>query len=93
MKNKNGQVLVAFVILLPIILILMGSIIEYALVRYNKVHLTSIVKTVIKETIKEKDEDKINELLKENGIENADIKIDDGITISVNKSINSYNNI
>ena len=91
MKNKNGQVAVAFIILIPFLLLGVGSLIEYSSIRYNKTHLESIIKTTIRENIDNPDENKIEELLLDNGIkEDYEIIIEDGIEIKLQKDIDSF---
>lgn len=68
--NNKGQVLVSFVIILPILLLLCGGLIEYSIIAYNKEKANSVTKSVIRDNITEKNEEVIKDLMKANGINN-----------------------
>lgn len=65
--NKHGQTLLLFVILIPIILILLGVIVDTGYVMGKKVHFMEVTKQVIKDNIYA-DENKIKDNLQKNEI-------------------------
>ena len=74
--NKKGQSLVEFVIILPIIMMIIFIIIDFANIFYQKNHLESISNDVVS--------------LKESGISNESIEkeVDDDIIISYSQDGN-----
>jgi len=89
--NNRGQVLVLFLMVLPIILLLFGFLIETAYLSYKKVLLTSLTKTIITNSIEEKNKDDIIMLYKDNKVEIEEINItfDKGIKINLTSKIKS----
>ena len=89
--NKRGQVLVSFVIMIPLILLLISILIELSVISYNKIHLTSLTKTIIASCIENPDKNDIINLYNKNGIDDEiDINLDSGIEIVFNHKIDSF---
>ena len=85
MKNNKGQVLVLFIMILPIIFITVAWIIDSSYMMYQKNRLDNINRDVlnsVSDKINVKEEE-IRELIHLNDAEivNVDISIDDTITI------------
>ena len=74
MKNNHGQVLIVFVICIPIIIFLLGMLIEFSLISYNKVRLSSI---------KLYDENKVE-------YKEIDVNTDSGININIDIKVKSF---
>lgn len=72
MKN-NGQVLVLFVILLPVILLTLIITIEIGNIYLEKQKNQNTIKNIIRENLKEPNSEKINTLIEKN-IKNIDQK-------------------
>ena len=90
MKN-NGQALITFIIFLPIIIIILGSVIEVSIINYSKHKLISLTKSIIASTIESKNKNDIILLYNKNNIDtDFDIIYDDGIEIIFNYEINSF---
>lgn len=71
MLNKNGQTLILFVILIPIILGIFALVVDVGVVVSSKSHLKEVTKTVIRENVQNIDsdtEEKIKKLLIKNEI-------------------------
>lgn len=69
MKNNKGQVLVLFVILLPILLLLLMIIIEIGKINLEKTKTKNTIKEIIETNLKNYDnntKDKINTLIETN---------------------------
>lgn len=64
--NNKGQVLVLFVILLPIILLLLILTIEVGDVYLDKQKTKNIIKDIIRDNLKEPNSEKINQLIAQN---------------------------
>ena len=89
--NKHGQVLVTFVIMIPIIILLISSLIELSVIVYNKTHLISVTKTIIASCIENPDKNDIINLYNKNGIDDEiNVIIKDGIEVSFNHQIDSF---
>ena len=89
--NKHGQVLVTFVIMVPLILLLISILIELSVISYNKHHLNSLSKTIIASCIDNPDKNDIINLYNKNGInDDIDISIDSGIRVSFNHEIEGF---
>lgn len=71
--NNKGQVLVLFIILLPIILLLLILTIEVGDIYLDKQKTKNTIKEIIRENIKEPNSEKINTLIEKN-IKNIDQK-------------------
>lgn len=74
--NRQGQTLIVFVILIPILIGFAALVIDTGLVIYSKVHLREVTKTVIKDTIHEPNEEHIKKLLKDNNVDIDNLKIE-----------------
>lgn len=89
--NKHGQTLVAFIIIIPIILLALGSIIELSVLEYNKKKIESTTKTIIASHIDSMDEDKIRQDFEDNDIVgNIQISTKEGLEISVDTFVQGY---
>ena len=91
MINRHGQSLVILIIIMPIIILMLGFLIEMSLISYNKIHLNSLTKTIIANNIDTKEKNDIIMLYSKNNID-ADFTIDttDGLEISFTKDIDSF---
>ena len=85
--NNKGQSLTTFILIIPIILLVLGFIIDIGLMGIEKRKLSNTLEDVIEYGLKNKDEHKMKELLYENinkeDINKLDIKIDDKIKIEI----------
>lgn len=85
--NNKGQSLTAFILIIPIILLVLGLVVDIGLMGIEKRNLSNTLEDVIEYGLKNKDENKIKELLykniKEEDINKLNIKIDDNITIDI----------
>lgn len=89
--NKHGQVLVTFVIMIPLILLLISVLIELSLISYNKHHLYSLTKTIIASCIDNPNKNDIINLYNKNGIDDEiDVNLSDGIEVSFNHKIEGF---
>lgn len=91
MKNK-GQALVCFIILLPVIITIIGVVIEFTIVTYQKAHLVSISKSIIANCLDGNEKNDIIKLYNDNNIAYENMKIDltNGISISFTSKIDSF---
>lgn len=64
--NNKGQVLVLFVIMLPIILLLLVMTIEVGDIYLDKVKTKNTIKEIIKDNLTETNQEKINTLIIQN---------------------------
>lgn len=64
--NNKGQVLVLFVIMLPIILLLLVMTIEVGDIYLDKVKTNNTIKEIIKDNLTETNQEKINTLIIQN---------------------------
>lgn len=89
--NKRGQMLVTFIIIVPVLLILLGVAIELSYVSYNKKRVNSITKCIILNCIDSTEKNDIIELYDKNNIEydTLDIDYNDGITINLTSKLDS----
>lgn len=91
--NKNGQVLVLFIIMIPILLLLFGYIIETSIIAYENEKYLSNTKTIIASTIEEKEKDDIIRLYDDNNLEYKKLDIykdNDELKIDITYEINSF---
>ncbi len=65
--NKHGQTLILFVILIPLLLVLMGFLIDTSFVLSKKIHLREVTKDVLQEGMNKNDE-KIKEMFLANDV-------------------------
>lgn len=87
--NKKGQALVEFIIILPILVMLVFTFIDFAMITYNKIKLENTLNDVVN-MINNKDEKEIKEFI---NIDNKNVdyyvtKKDKYITIHLTKDIN-----
>ena len=92
MKDKKGQALVEFIIVLPLLVLIIISIIDFGNIFTKKYSLENDLDTVV-DLYETQEYSKINEY-----ISNKDIKIDykeenDFLTISLSKDIKIYSPI
>lgn len=70
--NRKGQALVAFIIILPIVLLFLAVVIDVSFMLKEKTKLTSVTKTILLSTYKKKEEERyledIENLFLKNGI-------------------------
>lgn len=90
MKNNKGQSLVEFIIILPILLIIVMSIVDFGSIILNKYRLENDIDEVT-DLYLEKDYDKIITLTNDHNIKLSTKKNDDYVifTLSRETSINS----
>ena len=89
--NKHGQVLVTFVIMIPLIIILIAMLIELSAISYNKIHLNSLTKTIIASCIDNPSKNDIINLYNRNGIkDDIEVYLEDGIRVRFNHQIDSF---
>lgn len=79
--NKNGQTLILFVLLLPVLIVLLAFVVDTGIVLQEKTRVNSLVKTILKTTheeyLEENYQEKVLDLLNKNNIpvEKFDLKI------------------
>ena len=84
--NKKGQALVEFILILPILLLFLFVIIDFANIYYSKNHLEGVIGDVITFVEKGKTTDEINNSLDDEYF--LDIKMNDGLaTIKLTKEV------
>ena len=91
MKNKDGQVLVTFMLMIPLLLLLLGTVIELSMIAYQKERLNSVTKSIIASCIENPEKNDIINLYNKNGVE-SDINIDtsNGLEIYFNYELDSF---
>ncbi len=91
--NRNGQTLILFVILIPVLLILAALVIDIGIISNEKMHVSKVTSTILKETFeKEETVEEIKKLYEKNNIPTENLKIEkkeDQMTIENNYEINS----
>lgn len=95
--NNKGQALVLFVLLAPILLLILGVVINFGMTSIAKKNVDINIKNIIKNNMddineldKEDIKNEINKLITINlGNVDATVTVDEKITISVTKKINS----
>lgn len=88
MRNKKGQALVEFVIILPVMLLLIFSIIDFGIVIYEKNNLENVISDAVTLYENGKMPDEIKNTIKQD--DDLDISIenkDDCIVMKVEKKI------
>lgn len=90
--NKKGQSLVMFVLILPIIIFLLGYVIEVCIIGYNKIKITSVTKSIIANCIDECEKDDIMVLYNKNDIKVDNLETDKtlGLKIKLESHIESF---
>ena len=88
--NKNGQVLVLFVIIVPIILVLIAFIIDTSLINIESNKATNITNSIIKDYQKGKidNSNQVYEIYEENDISTTNLEV--SITKDTIKIENEY---
>lgn len=87
LKNKKGQALVEFVMLLPIVIMILFIIIDFAFVFYNKNHLEGVLNDVVLLVENKKSDDEIKDVINNDAI-SYNIKFSDNIaTIELQEKI------
>lgn len=88
--NKNGQTLILFVILLPILLLLFAVVIDTGLVLKEQTKLNSTLRTILKTTYQKKDEEgyeeRVKELCSQNNLPTSDLQIEVEDTIKISNT-------
>lgn len=89
--NKKGQVLVSFLIIIPLIIVLVGAMIESVYLSYQKRKFYSVTKTIIASCLERNEKDDIINLYNDNSIDIKDIDIiyDNGLTIKASTEVDS----
>lgn len=89
--NNKGQVLILFLILMPIILLLIGSCIELGSLYINKLHFEKVTKSIIINDIEEKEKNDIINIYTSNDIkiESLDINYGDEVNIKASAKVKS----
>lgn len=89
--NKKGQVLVLFIICIPIMITLFSYLIEVSYIAYNKHKIYSVIKTIIAKNYSNDNLFDIINMYKDNDIDVKGLKIDNslGYNISFKTSIPS----
>lgn len=93
--NNNGQILIMFVLILPVLVLLIGVVLNKSVLTYEKNKLDNINNLVIEEYIDEETiytGEVIDYILKNDNsivIDKIDIK-DDYVSIKMTKNINSF---
>lgn len=82
MKNKKGQALVEFIIILPILIFILLAVMDYGVISFNKSKLENIITDVGRMYKNNEVDDEINNFIKSN---DKDLKIE---TIYEDKYIN-----
>jgi hypothetical protein len=88
--NKKGQTLVAFILILPLIMIMIGFVVDYTYVSFEVRKTNNVVKSAVKYGLNDdKSETEIRKYLNDNLDELIDIEIknNDMLDISVKKDI------
>lgn len=90
--NKKGGVLVTFIILIPILILLIGYVIELSTIGYQKKKITSVTKSIIANCIDECKKDDIIILYDKNSIYVENITIENGsyLRIKLDSKISSF---
>lgn len=87
MKNNKGQALVEFIIILPIVLLLIISIIDFGNIFYKKYALENDIDTII-DMYKSGDFTEINSYVSDKDIEIKYSDEDKFITVELTKNVN-----
>ncbi len=87
LKKNNGQALVEFVLIIPIIIMILFVVIDFSFVFYNKNHLEGVLDDVVSYVEKGKTTDEIKSVLGNDY--DYSIKINDGFaTVEIKKDVN-----
>lgn len=90
--NKKGGVLVTFIILIPVLILLIGYVIELSMIGYQKKKITSVTKSIIANCIDECEKDDIIILYDKNSIHIENISVENGsyLRIKLDSKISSF---
>lgn len=86
-RNNKAQALVEFVLLLPILLMVLFIIIDFASIFYNKNHLEGILNDVVKMAAKGYNKNQIENKIDDRNIEIVIANDTDTFTVTLNKKI------
>lgn len=80
--NKRGQTLILFIILIPIILMLLGLVVDIGLVISKKTQINDVYKTIVRDYSDASDDD-ILKVMGKNDIDTKNVEIirNDGLEI------------
>ena len=81
--NKKGQVLVLFIICIPIMITLFSYLIEVSYIAYNKHKIYSVTKTIIAKNYSNDNLFDIINMYKDNDIDVKDLKIDNSLGYNI----------
>ena len=83
--NNRGQSLVVFIILIPIIIIILGIVIDIGIMTVDKNKVTNTLKNSIRYCLKKEcSEDKLRELISRNiKYDKMDINMDNNIKVTI----------
>lgn len=92
--NRNGQALVIFVILIPIIALVMTLVLDLGNVNKEKIKITNTLTTIIEDVLNKESDNKeelVKELIKLNEIKYDELNInyDESLNINLTKDIKS----
>lgn len=92
--NKNGQTMVVFVLIIPLLLMLGAFLVDNSYMAYKNNELKNVTKEIIVYHLRQKNltEEEIKDYYQKNGvsIDSLNVTYDDGITIEVKSNIDSY---
>ena len=81
--NRNGQTLILFVILIPVLLILAALVIDIGIISNEKMHVSKVTSTILKETFeKEETVEEIKKLYEKNNIPTENLTIENNYEIN-----------
>lgn len=88
-KNKKGQALIEFVIILPVLILLLFAFIDFGKIIYVKSELNNLIPEVEKMHKNNKSFEEINNLVKKNNKDNIfNLKEEEYTTITLSRNIN-----
>lgn len=87
-RNRRGQALVEFVIILPIILMILFIIIDFSNIFYQKNHLESTLNDVVEYKENGKSDSYIKDKVNDSSISISYKRVDDSLDIKVTKKVN-----
>ncbi len=75
--DKNGQVLILFIIFIPLIIMMWAFVVDIGVISNAHAKLENVSRMIIKDVIDEENkQDKIEKLFKENNIDITNLKVD-----------------
>lgn len=89
--NKNGQTLILFVILLPLMITLIAFLVDIGLIVSENSRIEEVTKNIIKEVMESKDTELVREIYEENdiAINNLEVKMDDNV-LNIKNNVEIY---